>query len=140
MNRFLFTTIFSFLFSSSLFSGVEQSYPTRELINSGIKIIDIRTESEWRQSGVLSGVYPITFFYDDGSYNVRLFLRQLNSVVEKGEKFALICRSGSRTKTVSRFLGQNGYNVVNLVGGMNYATKKVGIQPVKYLPNKGYIQ
>jgi rhodanese-related sulfurtransferase len=140
LNKFLFMTIVSFLFSSSIWSASENSYLTRGLLNSGIKIIDIRTKGEWEQTGIIKNSIPITFFYEDGSYNIRKFLGELNSVVKKGEKFALICRTGSRTKTVARFLGQNGYNVVNLVGGITHATKKIGIQPVKYIESKGYIQ
>jgi rhodanese-related sulfurtransferase len=135
MRRAFKTYIFFSLLIGSLWAGVENSYPTQQIINSGIKIVDIRTEGEWKQTGILKGSYPITFFQENGSYNVREFLSKLNSVVNRGEKFAIICRTGSRTKAVSGFLGRNGYDVVNLVGGILHATKRLGIQTVPYRGN-----
>ncbi len=120
-------------FTLSAWSSVENSYPTREVVESGIKIIDIRTESEWIETGVLAGSHTITFFYNDGSYNVRKFLKELNRVLDsRDEEFALICRTGSRTRVVASFLGRNGYQVVNLVGGLLHATKKLGMRTVSY--------
>ena len=126
------------LITFSLMAGVENRYPNMAIINSKVKIIDIRTESEWFETGILKGSYPITFFNARGEYNISDFLRKLNEVIEKGEKFALICRTGSRTKIVSRFLGRNGYNVINLTGGIFYAMKKLGIRTEKYNGSKRY--
>ena len=78
----------------------------------------------------------ITFFRADGSYDFRDFLNKLNKIIKKDEVFAIICRSGHRSKIVSNFLSKNGYNVINLVGGMNYATKKLGLPIKKYLGNR----
>jgi rhodanese-related sulfurtransferase len=128
-------SILSLLFSSLLFADVQNSYPTVELINSDTKIIDIRTEGEWRETGILKGSYPITFFDEKGNYDVSQFLSSLNRVVKKDEKFALICRSGSRTKVVSNFLSRNGYKVINLNGGIIHAIQKIGIRPVPYNSN-----
>jgi rhodanese-related sulfurtransferase len=130
--------IFSFLliaiFSTSLSADATNAYPTKEFIenNKNIKIIDIRTAGEWEQTGVLENSYTITFFDERGSYNVPLFLNKLNRVVNKSEKFAIICRTGSRSRIVSQFLGANGYNIVNLKGGIIFAIKQAGIKTVKY--------
>jgi len=127
---------FMFIFVITLYSGVENKYPTLQFIKSDLKIIDIRTEKEWRQTGILPKAYTLTFFQADGSYDFRDFLNKLNKIIEKDEVFAIICRSGHRSKIVSNFLSKNGYNVINLVGGMNYATKKLGLPIKKYLGNK----
>ena len=130
--------IFSFMFSFviSLYSGVENKYPTLQFINSNLKIIDIRTEKEWKQTGILPKAYTITFFQADGSYDIRDFLNKINKIIEKDEVFALICRSGHRSKIVSKFLNKNGYKVINLVGGMNYSIKKLGLPVKKYIGNR----
>lgn len=124
--------------SASLVASLENRYPTMELINSDIKIIDIRTEGEWIETGIIKGSYPITFFDEQGNYNVANFLSKLNQVVKSGEKFALICRTGSRTKVVSNFLSRNGYDVINLNGGILHAIKKIGIRTDKYSKGKRY--
>ena len=120
----------------SLYGEVTNKYPTLQLVNSNLKIIDIRTEKEWKQTGILPKAYTITFFRADGSYDFRDFLNKLNKIIKKDEVFAIICRSGHRSKIVSNFLSKNGYHVINLVGGMNYATKKLGLPVKKYLGNK----
>lgn len=105
----------------------------KKLIDSKIKIIDIRTSGEWKTTGLVKGSIPITFFDEQGNYNVEVFLGKLNKVVKKGEKFALICNSGNRTQIVGNFLGkQLGYNVIDLQGGVQYAIgKKIPLEPYK---------
>ncbi len=116
-----------------LFAEVKQQYPSIELINSKTKIIDIRTSQEWKQTGLLKGAIPITFFDERGNYDVNVFLKKLTTHVKSGEEFALICRSGNRTGMVSNFLDKElGYKVINLQGGMLYAIgKKLPIEPYK---------
>jgi len=108
----------------------------QKLVNSKIKIIDIRTPNEWKTTGIVKGSYPIMFFDEQGNYNVEMFLDKLNKVVKKEEKFALICNSGNRTQTVGTFLGkQLGYNVIDLQGGIQYAiAKKITLEPYKPKP------
>ena len=100
----------------------------KKLIDSKIKIIDIRTSGEWKTTGLVKGSID-----EQGNYNVEVFLGKLNKVVKKGEKFALICNSGNRTQIVGNFLGkQLGYNVIDLQGGVQYAIgKKIPLEPYK---------
>ena len=108
----------------------------QKLVESKIKIIDIRTPGEWKTTGLVKGSIPIMFFDEQGNYNVEDFLGKLNKTVKKGEKFALICNSGNRTQTVGTFLGkQMGYNVIDLQGGIQYAIgKKIPLEPYKPKP------
>ncbi len=125
----LFLTILSF----SLFAEVKNEYPSQKLLDSNITIIDIRTPGEWKETGLLKGAVPIMFFDERGGYNVNAFLAELNKHVKPGEAFALICRSGSRTRTVSNFLDKElGYKVINLQGGMLYAIgSHLPVEPYK---------
>ncbi len=117
----------------SLFAEVKDAFPSLELMNSKTKIIDIRTPGEWRETGLLKGAIPITFFDEQGNYDVDAFLKKLNTYVKPGEEFALICRTGSRTRMVSNFLDTKmGYHVINLKGGILYAIgEKLPIEPYK---------
>jgi len=122
-----------FLLVLTLNATVTNKYPSKEFLKSHIPIVDIRTQGEWRETGILRGAIPITFFKIDGSFNVKDFLSKLNKKVDTTKPFALICRTASRTTMVSGFLSQElGYNVINLSGGMVYAkSKNLDIVPYK---------
>jgi rhodanese-related sulfurtransferase len=108
--------------------------PTKEMLESGImKIIDIRTEMEWRQTGIVPGSHTITFFDDFGNYDVDKFLEEYHKIADKETLVGLICRTGSRTRMVTNFLRQNGYNAVNLDGGVFYLGS-IGYDLVPYEP------
>lgn len=121
------------LLISSAFAELVQQYTTQAIVDSGIKIIDIRTAQEWKEDGLLKGAIPITFFNDKGEYNVPLFLEELKKHVKDGEQFALICHTGSRTRILSDFFANKlGMRVIDLKGGMVYAKAK-GIKAYPYL-------
>ena len=103
----------------------------QKLLASKIKIIDIRTPGEWVHTGIVKGSIPIMFFDERGNYNLDVFLDELHKNIKPGERFALICDTGSRTKVVGVPLGQEmGYNVIDLKGGIQYAiAKKIPLEP-----------
>ncbi len=120
------------LFINSLFAEVINEYPSQELVDSQIKIIDIRTQSEWIETGILEGALPITFFDERGNYNIPVFMKKLQEQIKQGEKFALICHVGNRTAMLAEFLSKEYHmQVVNLAGGMMYARSK-GIKTVPF--------
>jgi len=123
------------LLSSLIFAKVTNVPATKEFVeNTKMKIIDIRTKGEWMQMGIIKDAYLITFFDERYGYDIKEFLEELNRVVDKDEKFAIICNSGSRTKLIANFLGvKNDYNVVNLTGGMVNLLKD-GFRPEFYNP------
>ncbi|HIP51852.1 MAG TPA: rhodanese-like domain-containing protein [Campylobacterales bacterium] len=125
------------LLCSSLMAEVTNIDVTPEFIEENkIKIIDIRTESEWEEMGVVSGAHLITFFTKNNKFHSESFLKELNLVVDKNEQFAIISNTASRTKLVSNFLGhKHNYNVINLIGGMSKLLKE-GYKVEVYKPKK----
>ncbi len=113
-------TILIFLFlATSTMAELQHVWSTPTFVNQKIKIIDIRTPAEWKETGIVKDSYTIMFFDEEGNFNVESFLKQLDMVVKKDEPFALICRVGSRTGIVSEFLSEKlGYKVINLKGGI----------------------
>ncbi len=130
MNKILLTCIF---LASSLFASVTNESPSIGILNSNTPIIDIRTPREWRETGLLKGAIPIMFFNERGGYDLEGFLKELHSKVDTTKPFALICRSGSRTTTIAKYLSdQYGYKIINLQGGMNIVrAKQLPITPYK---------
>lgn len=108
-----------FILSSFSFGKLIHITANKEFLKKDIKIIDIRTKGEWKETGVVVGAYLIEFFDERGNYDTELFLKKLNTVVKKNEQFAIICRTGSRTHMVGDYLGNKlKYNVINLSGGV----------------------
>ncbi len=98
---------------------------TKKFLAKNIPIVDIRTAPEWKETGVIKNSILLTFFKKDGSYDVREFFQGLNdNKITKKTTFALLCRTGSRTTMVSKFLKSQGYeNVINLKGGIYFGLK-----------------
>ncbi|RLA72886.1 MAG: rhodanese-like domain-containing protein [Epsilonproteobacteria bacterium] len=113
------------LLATSLFAELINQPLTKKLLNSNIPIVDIRTPGEWKETGITKDAVRIMFFDERGQYNVEAFLDELNKKVDTKKQFALICRTGSRTKVVSSFLSQKlGYNVINIQGGITQAIRR----------------
>jgi rhodanese-related sulfurtransferase len=124
------------IFAASLMADYTAQPVDPKIVSGKIKIIDIRTPDEWRETGILKGAIPIMFFDEQGNYDLPKFITQLDKRVKKGEKFALICRTGSRTQILGNHLGrQMGYNVIDLQGGMMSALRqKIPTEPYKPKP------
>lgn len=107
------------IFGASLFAELTNEYASQKLLDDKTPIVDIRTPPEWMETGLLKGAIPIMFFNERGAYNIEAFLTELNTKVDTTKPFALICRTGSRTKVLSQFLSKEmNYQVINLEGGM----------------------
>jgi len=84
-----------------------------KLAASGVPVIDIRTAPEWKETGVIAGSRLLTFFDSKGQYDAPAWLEKLQAVAKPEQPVIVICRSGNRTQTVSRFLSQQaGYKTV----------------------------
>jgi len=109
------------LLISSLYAELKNEPLSQKLLDSKIPIVDIRTPAEWIETGIVKDSITIMFFNEQGGYDINSFLKKLNAKVDTTKPFALICRTGSRTKIVSSFLaGKLNYKVTNIVGGIMY--------------------
>lgn len=88
-------------------------------LERGIKLIDIRRPEEWRQTGVVEGSVESTAFDANGKF-LASFVEMLERTVQPDEEFAIICRTGNRTATLSNWLvTRGGYkNVLNVRDGI----------------------
>ncbi|QOY54117.1 rhodanese-like domain-containing protein [Candidatus Sulfurimonas marisnigri] len=123
MEKILKKILLSLLvLSASLFATVTNENPSKQLVDSSIPIVDIRTPGEWKETGLLKRSIPIMLFDEKGNYDLKVFLDQLNKAVDTKKQFAIICRTGSRTKVLADFLSRKmNYDVINLTNGISYA-------------------
>ncbi|MCB1355304.1 MAG: rhodanese-like domain-containing protein [Maritimibacter sp.] len=84
------------------------------LTQDRIRLLDIRTPEEWRETGVAQGAWPLNL-YDD-KFPERLFLAR--DLAEE-RPVALICRTGNRSGGVMQRLRASGYtNFLDISEGM----------------------
>ena len=121
------------LLTVSLFAEITNSYITQEILDSKLPIVDVRTPPEWKETGLLKGAIPIMFFNQQGKYDINAFLKELNTKVDTTKPFAIICHTGSRTSMIAPWMSKElNYKVINLQGGMEYATKGLKMKTYPY--------
>ena len=110
------------LFSTQLFAEINEvnNNKIKILMESGVPLIDIRTEKEWHETGVIKQSRLLTFFDKDGNYNVKKWMLKLEKIASKKDPVIIICRSGRRSRIVSNFLDKeaNYSNVFHATNGM----------------------
>ena len=74
------------------------------LMKQGVPLIDIRTNSEWQNTGVIKNSKLLTFFDKDGKSDVKSWMNKLRKMVKKDQPVIIICRSGRRSGIVSDML------------------------------------
>jgi rhodanese-related sulfurtransferase len=84
------------------------------LLQDQIRLLDIRTPEEWRETGVAQGAWPLNL-YEQGFPERLLLARDL----AEGRPVALICRTGNRSGRVMNSLRASGYsNFLDISEGM----------------------
>jgi rhodanese-related sulfurtransferase len=76
----------------------------KKLINDGVTLIDIRTEQEWIDTGVIKGSSLITFFDKNENSNAEEWISRLQKIATKTDPVIIICRSGRRSNIVANYL------------------------------------
>ena len=125
--------ILTILLASTLFATLSNEYASQKLLTKHIPIIDIRTPAEWKETGLIKGAIPIMFFNEQGKPDINAFLKELNAKVDTTKPFGIICHTGSRTSMIAPWMSEElNYKVVNIKGGMEYATKALKMKTHPY--------
>ena len=105
----------------------------KKLQKEGVSVIDIRTEGEWKETGIIEGAHKITFFSEQGQALLADFFFELGLLVEdKTTPFIIYCAHASRTASLGQGLMQMGFeNVYELKGGIENGWIKAGEKVVK---------
>ena len=85
--------------------GEVDSKALADMLGRGVPLIDIRTEAEWLNTGVIEGSRLMTAFDQSGRI-VPGFFERLRKVVGREDKVVLICHSGGRTSFLARALAE----------------------------------
>lgn len=92
-----------------------------KLIEQGVPVVDIRTKGEWQDTGVIKDSHLLTFFDEQGRYDVGGWLAELAKIARPNERIAIICLVGSRSMMLSHFLDTKaGFSsVINVTRGID---------------------
>ena len=133
IKKIIFTLLTLQTFLLAQFQGANAN-EMLELHKNGAAIIDIRRVAEWEETGVIPGTTKMTFFDEQGGYDIDKFMGELKKVVKnKNQPIVLVCRTANRTKVVGNFLTNDmGYkNVKELSGGITFGWINEGKKTVK---------
>jgi phage shock protein E len=105
--------LLAFKFFTRKANAMEQN-EVKQLLNSGAKVIDVRTEGEFE-----SGHYKTAL-----NIPVDKLSSNLNLLGSKEQTILLYCRSGARANTAKSILESNGFKKVINLGGLSDLPKE----------------
>ena len=77
-----------------------------KLIKVGVPLVDIRTEREWYETGVIDQSNLLTFFDKYGNSKVEEWITKFEKIAGRKDPVIIICRSGRRSRVVANYLVQ----------------------------------
>lgn len=94
----------------------------QQLMAKGVPLVDVRTQKEWRQTGIIKGAHLLTFFDEQGHYDISAWMAKFSKIAGKNDPVILVCRTGHRTHEIGQFLNEKmGYKrVYELRGGITH--------------------
>ena len=106
--RTLTITIFLMISSMSLFAEIVEVNNDKidKLIKVGVPLVDIRTEREWYETGVIDQSNLLTFFDKYGNSRVEDWITKFEKIAGRKDPVIIICRSGRRSRVVANYLVQ----------------------------------
>ena len=112
--RFYVKFIVSLLITKFAFADVVDvnNEQILELSKINIPIVDVRSISEWEQTGVIPDSILLTFFDKEGKYNFDEWYEKLRLEIDEGKPIILICRTGRRTKIIAKMMEINKFDNV----------------------------
>ena len=104
--KLLALTLFFLLNSPQLFAKIYEvnNEKIKILLESSVPLIDIRTESEWHETGVISSSHLLTFFDKDGNYDFKKWTIEIREIADGNGPVIIMCSSGRRSRIVSNMM------------------------------------
>ena len=100
---------------SAAFAKIETLEASPQNVEKFEQIVDVRTPSEWQETGVIKGAKLVTLVNDKGEFLAKL----KDSGVDLSKPVAFICRSGRRSLAAANLADSADANITNLDGGMS---------------------
>ena len=104
--KLLIITLFFLLNGTQLFADIYEvnNEKIKMLLESSVPLIDIRTEDEWHETGVINSSHLLTFFDKDGNYDFKKWMIEIGEKADENGPVIIMCRSGRRSRIVSNMI------------------------------------
>ena len=91
------------------------------LIEKKIKIIDVRTENEWKSTGIIKGSFLISLLNENKKFIFEDWYEMFNNKFGKNKSIIFICASGIRSNYISHLVKKKDPDLIvyNLKKGIN---------------------
>ncbi|MDA9620823.1 rhodanese-like domain-containing protein [Pelagibacteraceae bacterium] len=83
-----------------------------ELSKTNIPIVDVRSSSEWDQTGVIPTSILLTFFDKEGNYDLDEWYQKLRLEIDEDVPIILVCRSGNRSRIIADMMDKQFDNII----------------------------
>ena len=121
-KKLLALTLFFLLNSIQLFAEIYEvdNEKIKMLLENSVPLIDIRTEGEWRETGIINNSYLLTFFDKDGNYDFKKWMIEVGEIADENGPVIIMCRSGRRSRIVSNMIikENNEYLIYHATDGI----------------------
>ncbi len=113
MFKVLITTLLLFIYSHAEIRAINND-ELQKYIGKRIVVVDIRTENQWKKTGIIPGSYKINFYNKVGKSNKKRWLYIFARLVRnKGTSFVLVSQEGEEASSVAKILHDEiGYKSV----------------------------
>ena len=92
------------------------------LIEKEVKIIDVRTQNEWKSTGIIKGSFLISLLNKNKKFIFDDWFEIFNNKFGNNKSIVFICASGVRSNYISHLVKKKepDLKVYNLKKGINY--------------------
>ncbi len=109
-TKVILLLILSCLVPKAIAEGLHNLSPQQLLAmqkNNHALVVDIRTNKEWGQTGIIPNSHKLQFYSPQGNYDTEKWLSNLNQLKTFADQpIILVCRSGGRSSTVGNLLAK----------------------------------
>lgn len=114
-----------------IFSAIAKDMTPNEAaveLNNNLLIIDVRSKSEWKETGVIANAKLIQMYNATRTLRKEYVSEILDFIGDnKSIEVAIICHSGGRSSGTVKMLEEKGYyNISNIAEGMVGSNSKEG--------------
>ena len=120
MRILLLLFIFSIKFVNAEVIDIDNS-DLKNLIAKGINIIDVRTQNEWKSTGIIEGSILISLLDKKNKFIFENWYEDFNKKISKNESVIFVCALGVRSKFISNLVNKKkpDLKIYNLKKGIN---------------------
>ncbi len=120
MRILLFLFIISIKFVNAEVIDIDNS-ELKNLIEKDVNIIDVRTQNEWKSTGIIEGSILISLLDKKNKFIFENWYEDFNKKISKNDSVIIVCALGVRSRYISHLINKKkpDLKIYNLKKGIN---------------------